>query len=239
MNAQPSVCIIIPAYNEAASVGRVVDQVRQVAPQAHLIVVNDASSDGTAAVAQQKGVPVLDLPINLGIGGAMQTGFKYAYRNGYDVAMQLDADGQHDPKFIPDLLRVLSEDRADMVIGSRFLQPVGYKASFLRLFGIRLFAWLIGLVTNKRIFDSTSGFRAYNRLALEFVARHYPSDFPEPESIVTMLRNGFRLQELPVVMSSRQAGQSSLGSDLGFRAAYFLISNAIAIVMSGFKERLR
>ncbi|MEX1997120.1 MAG: glycosyltransferase family 2 protein [Candidatus Andersenbacteria bacterium] len=240
MNTQyKKVCVIIPAYNEEGSIGTVIDNIRYFVPAAQLVVVNDASSDGTRKVAELKGVPVLDLPINLGIGGAMQTGFKYAYRYGYEIAMQVDADGQHDPQFIPDLLRVLEDGEVDMVIGSRFLKPIGYKASFLRLFGIRLFAWLIGIVTNKRVYDSTSGYRAYNRLALEFVARHYPSDFPEPESIVTMLRNGFRLKEVMVVMVNRLSGQSSLGKDLGFRAAYFLISNAIAIVMSGFKAPSR
>lgn len=230
------ICIIIPAYNEAASLAHVIQGIRAAAPQATLVVINDASRDATAEIAQTMGVLVINLPINLGIGGAMQTGFLYAVRHQYDIAMQVDGDGQHDPRFIPALLEVLDRDEADMVIGSRFLQPVGYRASFMRLFGIRFFAWLIGIVSNKRIFDATSGFRAYNRQALQIVAQHYPSDFPEPESIVMMLRNGFRIREVPVVMQQRQGGVSSVRPAKG---AYFVASNAVAIVISAFKKRLR
>lgn len=230
------VCIIVPAYNEEETLLDVVTSIRKYCPEAALLVVNDASTDNTSAVAHTAGVRVLDLPINLGIGGAMQTGFKFAVRHGYDIAMQVDGDGQHDPRFIPDLLAPLFAGTADMVIGSRFLRPVGYTSSLLRLFGIRLFAYLIGLVTNKRIFDSTSGYRAYNRTALEFAAQHYPSDFPEPESIVTFLRNGFRLKEVPVIMQRRGGGVSSVRVGRGI---YFVLSNAIAILVSGLKRRLR
>lgn len=230
------VCIIVPAYNEAVSLAAVAASIRTHYPAADIVVVNDASTDQTKTVAQRLGILVLDLPINLGIGGAMQTGFQYAVRHSYEWAMQVDADGQHDPQFIPQLLNVFEEDKADMVIGSRFLQPVGYTSSFIRLFGIRLFAYLIGLVTNKRIFDSTSGYRAYNRAALEFAAQHYPSDFPEPESIVTFLRNGFRIREVPVVMRERTGGTSSVKP---FQGVYFTLSNAIAIILSGLKERVR
>lgn len=226
----------MPAYNEAATLRGVLQAIRTYCPTADVVVVNDASTDATQTVAEAAGVRVLDLPINLGIGGAMQTGFRYAVRQGYNFAMQVDGDGQHDPRFIPDLLAPLMQNTADMVIGSRFLKPVGYTSSFVRLFGIRLFAYLIGLVTNKRIFDSTSGYRAYNRAVLEFAAQHYPSDFPEPESIVTFLRNGFRLQEVPVIMQRRARGASSV--QVG-RGTYFVLSNAIAILVSGLKRRLR
>lgn len=230
------ICIIIPAYNEEESVSGVIKQVRRHCPAADIVVVNDASYDSTAHQAAAAKVVVLNLPINLGIGGAMQTGFKYASRNGYDIAMQVDGDGQHDPQFIPRLLEVLEQDKADVVIGSRFLKPIGYTSSVVRLFGIRLFAYLIGLVTNRRIFDSTSGYRAYNRAALTFAARHYPSDFPEPESIVAFLRNGFRIKEISVVMKPRLGGRSSVRP---MKGTYFVFSNAIAIVLSGFKRRAR
>lgn len=226
----------MPAYNEAATLDEVLQAIRIYCPTADVVVVNDASTDATQAVAEAAGVRVLSLPINLGIGGAMQTGFKYAVRHGYDMAMQVDGDGQHDPRFIPEVLAPLLNGTADMVIGSRFLRPIGYTSSLLRLFGIRLFAYLIGLVTNKRVFDSTSGYRAYNRTALMFAARHYPSDFPEPESIVTFLRNGFRLQEVPVIMQPRAGGVSSVRMGKG---TYFVLSNAIAILVSGLKRRLR
>lgn len=230
------VCIIVPAYNEESSLAEVVQSIHRYYPMADVVVVNDASTDNTKEVASSLNVPVLDLPINLGIGGAMQTGFIYAVRKGYDMAMQVDGDGQHDPRFIPEIIDLLEKNQADIVIGSRFLKRVGYTSSFMRLFGIRLFAYLIGLVTDKRIYDSTSGFRAYNRSALEFAARHYPSDFPEPESIVTFLRNGFRIREVSVAMRPRTTGISSVRP---FKAAYFVVSNAIAIVLSGFKEKVR
>lgn len=231
-----SLCVIVPAHNEEKTIVSVIHKIRHVAPGAAIVVVNDGSTDNTKLEAEKTNTIVLDLPINLGIGGAMQTGFKYAVREGYQMAMQVDGDGQHDPQFIPNVLEPLKTRAADMVIGSRFLQPIGYTSSFIRLFGIRFFAWLIGMVTNKRIFDATSGYRAYNRRALEFAARHYPSDFPEPESIVTFLRNGFRIKEVPVIMKARQGGVSSVRP---FKGMYFVISNAIAIVLSGFKHKLR
>lgn len=233
---QPHICIIVPAYNEEGSMRDVLRSIKEYCPTAEIVVVNDASTDTTKQVAEEAGVPVLDLPTNLGIGGAMQTGFLYAVRNNYDIAMQVDGDGQHDPQFIPQLLKVLEQGRADMVIGSRFLKPVGYRASFMRLFGIRFFAWLIGIVTNKRIYDATSGFRAYNRKALAFAVRHYPTDFPEPESIVMMLRNGFRIREVSVIVRERQAGVSSVRP---LKGTYFVATNAVAILVSGFKKRLR
>lgn len=236
---QNSVCVIMPAYNEEATVGDVVQKVRENAPFVDIVVIDDGSRDATSVAARAVGAHVIELPFNVGIGSAVQTGLKFAAREGYEFAMQVDGDGQHDPRFIPDLLAVLREGAADMVIGSRFLESVGYRASVMRLFGIRLFAYLIGLVTNRRIFDSTSGYRAYNRTALEFAAEYYPTDFPEPESIVTMLRNGFRIREVSVTMQQRQGGQSSLGKDIGLRSAYFLLSNAIAIVISGFKAPIR
>lgn len=233
---QKKTCVIMPAHNEAESIVSVIDEVHRWAPMVDIVVINDASMDDTRAQAERRNVLVLDLPINLGIGGAMQTGFKFAYRNGYDMAMQLDADGQHDPRFILDLLKVLESGRVDMVIGSRFLERIGYTSSFLRLFGIRFFAWLIGVMTNQRIFDATSGFRAYNRSALEFAAINYPADFPEPESIVQFLRNGFRIKEVPVVMKARQGGVSSVRLGKGI---YFVASNALAIIMTTFKRRIR
>lgn len=229
------ICIIIPAYNEAATLAGVIADIQVHAPGADLVVVNDASQDDTGHVARRVGVPVLDLPINLGIGGAMQTGFVYAYRNGYDIAMQVDGDGQHDPKHIPDVLAPIQKGMADVVIGSRFLERIGYTSSFIRLFGIRFFAWLIGIMTNKRIFDATSGFRAYNKRALAFATWHYPSDFPEPEAIVQFLRNGFRIREVPVVMRERQGGISSVKVTKG---VYFVATNALAIMITTFKRKV-
>jgi len=168
----------------------------------------------------------------------VQTGLKYAWRNEFEVAVEVDADGQHSPDFIPNLLANLDEKQADMVIGSRFLENTSYQSSWLRLFGIRLFSVLIRAVTGRRIYDSTSGFRAYSRRAIGFLSQRYPADFPEPESIVMLLNAGYKVAEAPTTMGQRVAGESVIGkTDFNWRAAYFVISNAIAILVSGLKKR--
>lgn len=236
MEQQSRICIMIPAYNEEAALAKVIDEVRQCGIVVDIVVMSDASRDRTAEIACGEGVPVLDLPINLGIGGAMQTGFKYAFRNNYGAAMQLDGDGQHDPRFIGTLLEPILRGEADMVIGSRFMGEGGYKATPMRFIGMWIFSYLIGLVTNRRITDPTSGYRAYNAEAMQFAARYYPQDFPEPESIVLMIRNGFRLKEVPVVMRERLSGLSSVRP---LKAAYFVASNALAIIITGIKRKKR
>jgi len=237
MNApSKKVCVIIPAYNESGAIKRVVTSVKHSYPPGDIIIVNDASTDNTGAIAETLGVPVLHLPINLGIGGAMQTGFKYAVKKNYDIAIQVDGDGQHDPAYIPNLLKPLYEGKADIAIGSRFLHADSYRSSFMRLIGIRFCSYLISLATNKYIHDSTSGFRAYNKEALRFAAIHYPPDFPEPESIVTFLRNEFRVKEVPVAMQRRQSGISSIRP---LKGTYFVASNSIGIIMSSFKKKTR
>lgn len=230
------VCVIIPAYNESGAIKKVVHAVQEHYPKANIVVINDASTDNTGAIAATLGITVLDLPINLGIGGAMQTGFKFAVKKGYDIAIQVDGDGQHDPAYIPTLLKPILENRADVVIGSRFLHKESYRSSFMRLLGIRFCSYLISLATNKYIHDSTSGFRAYNKEALRFAALHYPPDFPEPESIVTFLRNEFRVKEVPVAMQQRHSGISSIRP---LKGTYFVASNSIGIIMSSFKRKTR
>jgi glycosyltransferase involved in cell wall biosynthesis len=236
MEQKPRICIIIPAYNEGDTVVSVIRDVRQQQTGAAIVVVNDASNDQTARKARLEGVDVLDLPINLGIGGAMTAGFRYAVRNGYDVAVQLDGDGQHDPAFLERVLEPVLKGRADMAIGSRFLGGRGYTSTTTRLLGIRFFGYLIGLATNKRFSDPTSGYRAYNRAALEFVAKYYPQDFPEPESIVLMLKNGFKIKEVSVEMRERLGGISSIRP---LKAGYFVVSNALAIGISVLKSYKR
>lgn len=232
------VCIIMPAYNEAATVGSVSRRVRECAPSADIVVVNDGSMDKTREEARAAGALVINLPFNLGIGGAVQTGLKFAHRHNYDAAIEIDADGQHDPAYIPRLLATLLDSQADIVIGSRFVASGAYRSSWLRLLGIRIFSHLIKAVTGARIYDSTSGYRAYSRRTLAFLAKQYPADFPEPESIVMLLNAGFRIQEMPMDMNHRQGGESVVGkSDLSWRGAYFVMSNAIAILVSGLKEK--
>ncbi len=232
-----NLCVIMPAYNEAASVARVIGNVQQSLPGVPVVVINDGSRDATAKAARGAGAIVLDVPFNLGIGGAVQTGFMYAYRNGYEAAIEIDADGQHDPRFAPRLVEELEKSNGtlDMVIGSRFVADRLYRSSPLRWFGIHVFSWLIRMVTRRYIYDSTSGFRIYSRRALAFLSQQYPPDFPEPESIVMLLNSGYGIGEVPVTMSHRQTGQSVVGRDLSFKALYFVLSNAIAILISGFK----
>lgn len=234
-----NICVIIPAYNEEASVSHVIRAVRHELPAAEIVVVNDGSTDSTSSCAQAAGASVVDLPFNLGIGGAVQTGLKYAHQGGYDAALEIDADGQHDPRYAPQLIDALyrQQPQIAMVIGSRFVTDNDYRSSVLRRFGIHMFSFLIKLVTGKRIYDSTSGYRAYNRAALQFLSQRYPSDFPEPESIVMLLVHGYKICEIPVTMMQRTTGMSVVGRDLSFKAAYFVLSNAIAILMSGIKTK--
>jgi glycosyltransferase involved in cell wall biosynthesis len=230
----------MPAFNEARTVADVIGRVRRSVPDADIVVINDGSTDHTEAEAQQAGAVVLSLPFNLGIGGAVQTGLKYAHRQAYEVAVEVDADGQHDPIYISRLVQLVTAGDADMAIGSRFLEETAYESSWLRLAGIKIFSYLIWLVTGKEIFDSTSGYRAYGQAAISFLARRYPTDFPEPESIVMLLNAGFRIRELPMSMQERTTGQSVIGkSDWSFRAAYFVLSNAIAILVSSLKDKHR
>ncbi|MBN1967352.1 MAG: glycosyltransferase family 2 protein, partial [Anaerolineae bacterium] len=211
-DSPPNVLVIIPAYNEAANIAGVVAQVRASVPGADVCVVNDGSGDNTSQIAAAAGAIVLNLPYNLGIGAAVQTGFRYAFRQGYAVAVRIDGDDQHPPTSIPPLLAALAEDGADMVIGSRFLAAgdAGYKGSLPRRVGIRVLASVIGLITGQTVTDPTSGFLVANRRAISFCAHAYPHDYPEPEARVLMHRAGLRVREVPVVMRARAGGVSSI-----------------------------
>ena len=226
------ICAIIPAFNEEKTVGDVISAIQQQAPHVDIVVMNDGSRDTTSKVAGAHGATVLDLPINLGIGGAVQTGLKHAERQGYDVAVEIDADGQHGPQHLLQLVQALAEHEADLVIGSRFIASTDYRSSVMRRFGIHTFSYLIRRASGKRIYDSTSGFRAYGREAIDYFSHNYPADFPEPESIVMALAKGMNIVEVPVEMNERQAGESVVRRDISLRALYFVVSNAIAIVMT-------
>jgi|SRR5579883_1624205 len=219
---------IVPAYNEAASLPGVVADLRAHYPTADIVVVNDGSTDDTAAVARRLGVHLLDLPYNLGIGGAVQTGLLFAERGGYDVAVQFDGDGQHRADEVCILLDALAVTGADVVIGSRFLQRTPYRGQPARRLGIAVLRAVISLLLGQRITDSTSGFRAFNRAAIRFLARRYPQDYPEPESVVTLCREGFRLYEAPVRMRERQAGRSSITP---LRSAYYMAKVLLAVAI--------
>lgn len=230
----PRTAVIIPAYNEEESLAHVIERVHRAMPEADVVVVNDGSTDSTARIAEGHDCTVLDLPYNLGIGSAMQTGFLYARNNGYEVAVQVDGDGQHDPAEIPELLKVIETGMADVVIGSRYIEDRGYITPALRRFGIVILANVISLVTGQRLSDPTSGFRASNQRAIHFCAEDYPFDYPEPESVVLFKRAGLNVQEIPATMNPRYGGQSSITP---FRSGYYMVKVVVAIIVGLLRQR--
>jgi glycosyltransferase involved in cell wall biosynthesis len=219
---------IVPAWNEDRDLAGVIAELRRAVPEWDVCVVDDGSSDATAAVARRAGAIVLRLPINLGIGGAVQTGYLWARGHGYDVAAQIDGDGQHDPQYLARAVRPITDGTADVVIGSRYLGPGGFRSSALRRAGARYLSWFLRLRCKARITDPTSGFRLAGPRAIEFFAANYPSDYPEPEAIALAIRYGLRVEEVPVVMRERQHGTSSIGPA---RTLYYLIKVSLALLL--------
>ena len=201
---------IVPALNESETIASVVAEIRAVDPGLDVLVVDDGSTDDTAQCALDAGAKVLRLALNLGIGGAMQAGYVYALEGDYDVAVQVDGDGQHDPRELGSLVEPILEGRADMVIGTRFAGPRTYRPPIGRSLGIRLFARIVSLRVRQRMTDTTSGFRAVNRRGIAVFAGQYPHDYPEVETVVTAVRGGLRISEVPVAMRLRSAGRSSI-----------------------------
>ncbi len=224
------VCIMIPCYNEQENIARVIAEVAESPGDKDILVINDGSTDNTSEMARACGkASVLDLPANLGVGGAVQTGFKYAARNNYDIAVKLDGDGQHDPQCIRELLQPLLEGAADIVIGSRFIQETaGFKSTFWRRTGIRFFEIVCCTLTGMKITDATSGLRAYNRRAIKFMASHYPSfDYPEPEEIILACKNNLRILEIPAIMRERLSGVSTISSAMSI---YYMFKVTLAMI---------
>lgn len=208
------------------------DDIKIHAPDFDYVVINDCSTDETLNICRKYDLNHVNLSVNLGIGGAVQTGYIYACQNGYDVAVQFDGDGQHDAAYLEQMAQKLSESGSDMVIGSRFIEKEGFQSSGLRRAGIRYFSVLIRLLTGKRVTDPTSGMRMVNQDVMRIYAGSYPKDYPEPESVMAILRMGKKVTEMPVVMKERQEGTSSIG---GLRSVYYMIKVTLAILM----ERLR
>jgi hypothetical protein len=227
------ILIIIPAYNEEESLPGVMRDLRNHAPDADILVVDDGSRDRTAAVARQAGVKVASLPYNLGIGGAMQTGFQYARNNGYDIAIQFDGDGQHMAAEIGELLDLLRQGRADIVSGSRFLNRGEYRPPFFRKIGIWIFSTVLSAIIGIPVTDTTSGFRAANRRVIEFFAWSYPEDYPEVESLVLLHRAGMTIAEVPVRMRDRTGGRSSITP---IRSAYYMVKVLLAVFVDLMKK---
>lgn len=238
MKRNSNLLVIIPAFNEADNIGQVLDDLRTLGLEADLLVINDGSSDGTSsAVREFPGVKLIELPVNLGIGGAVQTGFLYALEKDYEIALQFDGDGQHLAGEIPGLIAPLLAGQADVAIGSRFLtRPYQYQTTFFRRLGMRMIQLVNSLLIGQRITDNTSGFRAYNRRALEFLAWGYPDDFPEPEAVVILGRNGFKITEVPVQMEQRREGTSSLSGLIG---PYYMIKVLLTLAMSAIRPKVR
>lgn len=201
------VLIIIPAYNEQENIERVVNEVIKENDWVDVVVINDGSKDNTLEKAKHTKAKVIDLPNNLGIGGAVQTGMLYAHKNKYDIAIQIDGDGQHNPKYIQEMVNKINEGY-DMVIGSRFVEKTSYNQTFFRMLGIKITSALIKAITGKKIYDTTSGFRAVNKVVIEEFAKRYPYDYPEPETNMQIILKGKKVLEIPVEMRRRIAGKS-------------------------------
>ena len=224
--------IIIPAYNEQESIKKTVEDIMEKAPHFDYILINDCSTDKTKEICETEEFNVIHLPVNLGIGGAVQTGYLYAARNGYDIAVQVDGDGQHDPQFLSKMADYMEAEHADMVIGSRFIDKEGFQSSGARRVGIKYFTMLIKLLTGTKITDPTSGLRMVNREIIEFFAEEYPKDYPEPESVVAILRRKKKVLEIPVIMRERSGGVSSISMK---KSVYYMIKVSLAILI----ERIR
>lgn len=219
--------IIIPAYNEEGSIVRVIRDINTHAPEADIVVVNDGSTDNTEALALEAGAHVLTMPFNVGIGGGMQTGYMYARNNGYDVAIQMDADGQHPAEELPKLIAKASD--YDLVIGSRFVEATSYRSSSARRVGIIFFSKLVTLVTRQKFTDTTSGFRAAGRKVINLYSNYYPMDYPEVESIVYLKRKGCRITEVSTEMRSRETGKSSITP---IKSVYYMLKVTLSVLMS-------
>ena len=220
--------LIIPAFNEEEALGLLLDEVTALFPALEVVVVNDCSADRTAAVARAHGAIVLDLPCNLGVGGAMQAGFEYACTRNYRYAFRCDGDGQHPPSEIPKLVAAMRETGVDVVIGSRFLGDRTYTSTRWRNLGIAGLSALLSYACRQHITDPTSGFQMLNRLALCFLAQNYPADYPEPESLALLTRQGYRVRETAVTFRARQGGRSSIGTRV---AMYYAMKVTLALLV--------
>ncbi|HEY3962673.1 MAG TPA: glycosyltransferase family 2 protein [Gaiellaceae bacterium] len=235
MSSEPRRIAIVPAYNEEGNIGRVVDELRAFDPGLDVVVVSDGSVDRTAEVAAGHGAHVVRLPFNLGIGGAVQTGFRYAWENDYEFAVRCDGDGQHDPSELPKVLAPVLADEADIVVGSRFAGTETYRPTVTRRLGIRLLALVVSSIARQRVTDTTSGFQALNRKALALFAADYPHDYPEVEGMVMSIRHRLRLREVPVRMREREHGESSITA---LRSIYYMAKVLLALFVGLFRRRL-
>ncbi|MEG1433584.1 glycosyltransferase family 2 protein [Eubacterium sp.] len=223
-----SVLIVIPAYNEEESILNVIFSLKKAIPNADYIVINDCSTDRTESICEKNNLNYISLPVNMGIGGAVQTGYHYAVDKNYDIAVQMDGDGQHDPEYIINLIAPLISESADMVVGSRFITKDGFQSSQMRRMGIHFLKWLIKFCCGVVINDTTSGFRATSKKLTAFFSENYAQDYPEPEAIIAAVLNGYTVKEVPVVMHERAGGVSSINT---LKSVYYMIKVSLAIVI--------
>lgn len=230
------ILVVIPAYNEQENIIKCINDIEKNAPYVDYVIINDCSTDNTKPILKNEGKNYLDLPVNLGIGGGVQTGYLYAKESGYDIAVQFDGDGQHDASCIEKLIAPIINNEADMVIGSRFLEKNGFQSTGARRAGIKFLSFLIKAVTRLKIYDVTSGFRAVNRKMIEIFSNHYEQDYPEPEAIVAASVFKCRVIEVPIIMHERTGGESSISP---LKSVYYMIKVSIAIILyrSTFKRK--
>ena len=236
MTGKSNTLLIIPAYNEAANIENVIENISKNYPQYDYVIINDGSSDGTSDICDKNGYNVVNLPINLGIGGAVQTGYRYAQKYKYDIAVQIDGDGQHDISYVEEVIKPLIDDRADVVIGSRFLMRKGFQSSPLRRAGICCLSNLIWICVGKKVKDVTSCFRAVNKKYISVYANDYPYDYPEPEAIITAVMHCGRVIEVPVIMQERENGVSSISL---WKSVYYMIKVTLAILVKRISYGIR
>lgn len=237
LNDCPKTLIVIPAFNEEANIGQVLDGIRQWAPGIPTLVINDGSSDATAQIAEDHGTRIITLPFNSGYGVALQTGFIYAAKNNFSVVVQMDADGQHDPRNIPDLLRELEKNDLDVVIGSRFLGEKTYRTSFLKHLGMFIFGRLASLFCGQKVTDPTSGFQALKASAIRFAAsKYFPPDYPDADFLIMLHRCGFKIREIPVTMQPSPANKSM---HQGHKTVYYVLKMLLSIIVTLLREKPR
>lgn len=230
-----NILIIIPAFNEEENINSLIKNIKEYKHNYNIdvLVINDQSTDKTSLICKKTGVNVVDLPCNLGIGGAVQTGYKFASLYNYDIAIQVDGDGQHNPEYIEKLVEPIVCGDSDMVIGSRYINQIGFQSSFMRRIGIRYLKYLINVLTGLKITDPTSGYRACSKELIQIFAENYPKDYPEPESIMYIKRKGLLVSEVPVIMNERVGGQSSINFH---RSIYYMIKVSLAIVFDKLRK---
>ncbi len=230
------ILVIIPCYNEQQNIVNVIDNIKNKAPEVDYLIVNDASTDNSEEILKKMHYNYISLPVNLGIGGGVQAGYKYAKANNYDIAVQLDGDGQHNPEFLPDIINPVASGEYDMCIGSRFIKNEGFQTSFLRRLGITTLSIIIKILCNVRIKDVTSGFRACNKGLIDYFCEDYAQDYPEPEAIISAVLNGFKIGEVAVLMNEREFGTSSISP---IKSLYYMLKVGLSLFIFRITKKRR